>query len=93
MPIEVRMEFMEKLNEHPFLKALCMIGMFAGLRIGEILALRWKNIDLENKIINVEYGITQVPKFDENGKVLKRITLLEILKRLVQLEKFPYQIF
>lgn len=42
-----------------------MVGMFAGLRIGEILALRWQNINFESKIIQVNHGITQIPKFDE----------------------------
>ena len=89
MPIEVRMEFMEKLNEHPFLKAICMTGMFAGLRIGEIIALRWKNIDLDRKVIHVEYAITTVPKFDEKGKTIKRITVIGDTKTACSVREIP----
>ena len=47
--------------------------MFAGRRIGEALALKWKNIDFNNKTIRVERAITQVPKFDEQGNIKDRI--------------------
>lgn len=30
-----------------------LIGIFTGMRIGEICALKWEDIDLENKLINV----------------------------------------
>jgi integrase len=89
MPMEVRIEFMEKLNQHPFLKALCMTGMFAGMRIGEMLALRWKNIDLENKLINVEYGITQITKFDDKGNIVKRITVIGDTKTACSIREVP----
>ena len=42
--------------------------MFAGLRIGEACALKWKDVNFENKTLKVERGITQVAKFDEKGK-------------------------
>ena len=40
------MKFVIALNQHEFLKPFCMTMMFAGLRAGEALALRWENIDL-----------------------------------------------
>lgn len=54
--------------------------MFAGLRTGEVLALQWQDIDFENKTINVERGLTIEPKFNSEGKVIKRITIISETK-------------
>ena len=49
LPPEIRDKFSDALNkdEANFIKPLCITLMFAGLRIGEALALKWKNIDFE----------------------------------------------
>ena len=57
--------------------------MFAGLRTGEVLALQWQDINFENKTINVERGLTIEPKFNSEGKVIKRITILIYLINIV----------
>ena len=54
--------------------------MFAGLRTGEVLALQWQDINFENKTINVERGLTIEPKFNSEGKVIKRITIISETK-------------
>ena len=80
LPPEIRDKFLTCLNEHTFLKPLCLCMMLAGLRTGETLALRWKDIDFQNKTINVERAITVVPKFDSNGKVIERKTVISDTK-------------
>ncbi len=80
IPPEARVKFLECLNEHKLLKPLCLCMMLAGLRTGEALALMWKDIDFENKTINVERATTIVPKFDENGKIKERITVISETK-------------
>ena len=40
IPIEIREYFLEVISKNDFMKALCMVQMFAGLRIGEALALK-----------------------------------------------------
>ena len=49
MPPEIRDKFLDALNkdEANFIKPLCITLMFARLRIGEALALKWKNVDFE----------------------------------------------
>ena len=89
IPPEVRMDFLSKLNNHELLKPLCMTGMFAGLRMGELLALRWENIDIKNKTINVKCGITQIPLFDEKGKVLSRKTVIGDTKTACSVREVP----
>ena len=80
LPPEIRDKFLTCLNERTFLKPLCLCMMLAGLRTGETLALRWKDIDFQNKTINVERAITVVPKFDNNGKVIERKTVISDTK-------------
>ena len=60
----------------PRSQIVCITLMFAGLRIGEALALKWKNIDFANKAIKIERAITQTLKFDEQGNVKDRTTVI-----------------
>ena len=89
IPIEKRDEFIKSLNEHSFLKPLCFVMMFAGLRTGETLALQWKDVDFENKNIKVERAITIVPKFDSNGKVISRKTVIGDTKTICSKRVVP----
>ena len=91
LPPEIRDKFLEALNkdEANFIKPLCITLMFAGLRIGEALALKWKNIDFKNKSIKVERAITQVPKFDEQGNVKDRKTVIGDTKTTCSVRDIP----
>lgn len=90
---EARKEFLTALNqdEANFLKPLCYVLLFAGLRIGEAIALQWKNVNFENKTLKVERSVTQIPKFDSEGRILSRATVIGIRKLLVVLEKSQLQ--
>ena len=90
-PPEIRDKFLDALNndEANFIKSLCITLMFAGLRIGEALALKWKNIDFDNKTIKVERAITQVPKFDEQGNIKDRITVIGDTKTTCSVREIP----
>ena len=66
-----------------------MTSMFAGLRVGELLALRWENIDFENKTIQVKNGITQVPQFDNKGNVVSRVTVIGDTKTACSVREVP----
>ena len=91
LPPEIRDKFLDALNkdETNFIKPLCITLMFAGLRIGEALALRWQNIDFVNKTIKVERAITQVPKFDEQGNIKDRITVIGDTKTACSVREVP----
>lgn len=43
------------------LKAIMCLGFWAGLRIGEIRALKWKNVDLKTHQLTIEATITDHP--------------------------------
>ena len=89
IPIEVREKFIEDLIKHDLLKPFCLTMLFGGLRVGEVLALRWENVDFKNKTLNVEFGVTQVPKFDEEGNVTERITVVSDTKTACSVREVP----
>ena len=88
---EARTKFLEALNkdEANFLKPLCYVLLFAGLRIGEAIALQWKNVNFENKTLKVERSVTQVPKFDSEGRILSRATVIGDTKTTCSVREIP----
>jgi integrase len=40
-----------------------MVALFTGLRLGEVLALRWNNVDLDHKVIHVHAALEQTLAF------------------------------
>ena len=48
-------------EDSPELHLCLQIAFYTGMRKGEILALQWKNIDLENKIIHVKNTLIKKP--------------------------------
>ena len=47
-----------------------LISLYAGLRIGEICALKWEDIDFENKLINITHTLQRVYVSRKNTKVI-----------------------
>lgn len=44
-----------------------LTSCFTGMRTGEVFALTWEDIDLENRIINIRHNVYSKPK-DEKGR-------------------------
>ena len=72
IPEELRDRFLQAIGASALFKPLCLTSMFAGLRIGEVLALKWKDFDEKNQTLSVVRAQTVEPTFDENGNVTKR---------------------
>ena len=91
LPPEVRIKFLEALNrdEANFIKPLCVCLMFGGLRIGEALALKWQNVNFETKTLKVERAITTIPKFDNEGNVTSRLTVVGDTKTACSVREIP----
>jgi integrase len=47
-----------------------LVCLYTGIRIGEICALKWKNIDLERRTIYIEQTMQRVIKKGERSKVI-----------------------
>lgn len=65
LTVEQQKELLKLINGHKY-EDLFKIGMFTGLRCGEILALTPENIDLEKNIIHIIKTVSR----DENNKVI-----------------------
>jgi integrase len=67
------------------LQHLAMISLFTGMRLGEVLALRWTRVDLDKKLIQVREAIEETDEFGIRFKAPKSkagrrdITLPDIL--------------
>ena len=88
---EVRVRFLEALakDDGNFIKPLCVCLMFGGLRIGEALALKWQNVNFETKTLKVERAITTIPKFDNEGNVTSRLTVVGDTKTACSVREIP----
>jgi integrase len=87
MTSEQVIEFLEKVRYDPWY-ALFVTDLGTGLRRGEIAALKWDNVDLENKIIRVENSRVKVNTYAEEGpksKIITKDTKTEKGKRTVPL--------
>ena len=51
-----------------------LLSLLCGLRIGEVCALKWENIDLENKIIHITKTIQRI-YIKENNTILSKVLI------------------
>ncbi|MFS0593754.1 tyrosine-type recombinase/integrase [Cytobacillus horneckiae] len=65
------------------------IGLLAGLRQGEILALRWKDIDFDNNIIYIRQTLTQKGEIKAGAKNESSVRSVFIPRRLMGKEALP----
>ena len=76
---------LQNLTEDNFGILLCL---YTGLRIGEVCALKWKNIDLTNKVIHVEKTLIRVKNYEKKTHA-KTIVILDDPKSLSSIRSIP----
>lgn len=89
IPPELRKDFVKALDTSPILKPICYTSLFAGLRIGEVLALRWRDIDFTDKTIWVDNAVTVIPHYDKDGKVCDYETVISDTKTAASVRSVP----
>lgn len=89
LPVEIREKFIKSLDQNKTLKIICFLGLYAGLRIGEILALTWDNIDFDKKIIKIRASIRSAYKFNDKGKVIDKQEIVGTTKSECSLRDVP----
>ena len=83
----------ELLYKKKGLKALgILMCLYTGLRIGELCALRWCDVDLKNKCYNIEHTVQRVRNTDPNAtsktKLIMGIPKTSSSKRIVPIPDF-----
>ncbi|HUO58663.1 MAG TPA: tyrosine-type recombinase/integrase [bacterium] len=71
----------------PRLSAIVQLAYWTGMRKGEILGLRWEQVDFQNKVINLEAADT---KTQEKREVPLTEALIGLLKRTPKTLGCPY---
>lgn len=89
VPKDIRKEFLKLLEKNKLMKIVCYLGMFAGLRIGEILALKWENVVLDDKVIKVRNSLSAKLNFNNSGQITKTISVLGSTKTECSLRNVP----
>ena len=54
-----------------------MFDLATGLRVGELLALRWKDVDLENGVIKIKQAVSRVKNYDPNVTTKTKLIIQE----------------
>lgn len=57
-----------------------LISLYAGLRIGEVCGLKWKDIDFERSVINVSCTVERIKNIENNGSVAKTTLIVSDTK-------------
>lgn len=65
-----------------------LLCMYSGMRLGEICALRWKDIDLQNQTIHINHTLQRIPIPDENS-VKKTEIIIDVPKTLSSMRMIP----
>lgn len=89
LPKEIRNEYIDKLDNNPTLKTICYLGLFAGMRIGEILSLNWNDIDFEKRTINIKTSLLKDYKFNNVGEKILSTRKIGTTKTTCSLRVVP----
>jgi|GEM_PF-6310211 len=61
------------LHEEKVSSLLCILATYTGLRIGEIATLTWKDVNLEEAVLNITKTVNKYYIRDKHGNRLKHV--------------------
>ena len=64
-----------------------LLSLYTGMRIGEICALRWEDIDFSNNIIYVKHTIARIK--NPNGETPKTVLVIDSAKSASSIREIP----
>ena len=77
LTVEQQRAFMNYVAESPFFYNWYPLFVFllgTGCRIGEAIGIRWDDVDLEKRIININHSLTYYPRADDTYKCEFRVS-------------------
>ena len=95
MPTRDRLILEEHLLKHRYgyREFGILLAMYTGLRIGELCALRWKDIDLENKILYVNHTLLRLHDYSDGAGDRKTRVVLDTPKTRSSCREIPLSSF
>lgn len=69
---------------------IAYLGFSLGMREGEILALKWSDLDTKNRILHIKESIRYTKDFDSNGEVVGGSTKITVPKTLSSVRDIEY---
>lgn len=96
LTIEEQKRFLQVL-EGERLKPAFVLALSTGMRLGEILALKWQDVDLENKRITIRNSVRRIKNRNEQSEIKTKTVLVlkepktENSGRIIPLPDVAYQ--
>ncbi len=78
LTVEQQRAFMDYVSKNPFFYHWYPLFAFllgTGCRIGEAIGIRWDDVDLDNRIININHSLTYYKRADDSYKSELRVSL------------------
>lgn len=88
---KIKLENHMRLNTD-FKKVGILLVMYTGIRIGELCALKWSNIDFENGFISITKTLQRIKNTDEESKTKTKI-IIDKPKSQKSIRRIPLQSF
>lgn len=85
---ELRATVLEKLETEPILKPILTVLMLTGMRPGELIALKWRDVDWKNATISIRLAASREIEFDDDGNVKERRQVISNTKTVLSVRSF-----
>lgn len=80
IPVGLRKVILDAAESDCIMKPILTTLMFTGLRCGELLALRWENINFDNGTLTVTASVARAPQYNATGECTDRPNVLKAPK-------------
>lgn len=77
---EIRQQVFKWVSDNTILKPIIITFTFTGLRPQELIALEWRNVNLEQKTLSIKQALNRIIEFDEQGNVASRSEIIGTTK-------------
>ena len=85
---ELRKEILSKVESNPVLKPILTVLMLTGMRPGELIALKWRDVNWANTSISIRLAAGREIEFDDAGNVLERRQVISNTKTVLSVRSF-----
>jgi integrase len=85
---ELRATIFEHLAGEELLKPILTVLLLTGIRPGELIALRWRDIDWKNGSISIRLAASREIDFGDDGNVIERRQVISNTKTVLSVRSF-----